>query len=102
MEHDSGTEYNDPRVQSFLHSFNTLISHSLPDPAWCELVHAVLLNLFGHAIGLHQTSAADVVVTDDKNTFTIAASSSSMKDDTPYSKVSNNLSILTDVDEGIV
>jgi anaphase-promoting complex subunit 2 len=43
---------NDPRVRAFLRSLNSLISYSLPDPAWSELVYTVLLDLCGVAVGI--------------------------------------------------
>lgn len=43
---------DDPRIQSFVRSLNSIISYSLPDPAWGGLVYSVFLELCGVAVGL--------------------------------------------------
>lgn len=43
---------DDPRIQSFVRSLNSIISYSLPDPAWGGLVYSVFLELCGAAVGL--------------------------------------------------
>lgn len=43
---------DDPRIQSFVRSLNSIISYSLPDPTWGGLVYSVFLELCGVAVGL--------------------------------------------------
>lgn len=70
---DEGND--DPRVQSFVRSLNSVISYSLPDPAWGELVYVVFLELCGTAVGLpvgedgesndNEDNDQDTVIEDD-------------------------------------
>lgn len=56
---------DDPRIQSFVRSLNSIISYSLPDPAWGGLVYSVFLELCGAAVGLPIERESDE---DDSNT----------------------------------
>ncbi|KAL7272955.1 hypothetical protein RUND412_004214 [Rhizina undulata] len=61
---DDGND--DLRVQNFKHCFNTIVSYSLPDPAWSNLVYTVLLDLCGAAVGLpDQDGTAENKETDE-------------------------------------
>ena len=41
----NGDDIEDARVQNFVRSLNSIISYSLPDPAWNNLVYGVFLEL---------------------------------------------------------
>ncbi|RPA89792.1 hypothetical protein L873DRAFT_1849147 [Choiromyces venosus 120613-1] len=49
---DSCDLSDDSKVQAFVKSLNSIISHSLPDPAWNKLVYEAFLELCGTAVGL--------------------------------------------------
>lgn len=105
-DHEQELDDNDPRIKSFLRSLNAVISHSLPDPHWSNLVYTVFLDLCAWAVGLHQPSEDamsqedDATVKDDTETMII-------DDDRTYDKLSfatetdlDGDSILVTTDEG--
>lgn len=91
---------NDPRIRTFLRSLNSIISYSLPDPAWSELVYSVFLELCGLAVGL-AGGAEKEAEDDDTNTVT-SGEVSSVPDDSLYDAVPESFTTVTDLDGDIV
>lgn len=96
---------DDPRIQSFVRSLNSIISYSLPDPAWGGLVYSVFLELCGAAVGLPiggenegDENDSNTVVDDDDSAI-------QKEEDLSYQGVSlsqQSFATVTDVDGDII
>jgi anaphase-promoting complex subunit 2 len=86
---------NDPRIRAFLRSLNSVISYSLPDPQWSELVYAVFLELCGIAVGL---SVEEDATSQDDDTVTMASDEATELDDALYDEMPQSFKTETDLD----
>ncbi|KAI5820566.1 hypothetical protein BZA77DRAFT_341244 [Pyronema omphalodes] len=105
-DHEQDLDDNNPHIKTFLRSLNAVISHSLPDPHWSNLVYTVFLDLCAWAVGLHQPSE-DAMSEDDDATVKDDTDAMVMDDDRIYDKLSfitetdlDGDSILVTTDEG--
>lgn len=85
---------SDPRVRSFLRSLNSIISYSLPDPAWSELVYTVFLELCGVAVGI---SMSEEAAANMEEASTIISEEGTEMDDI-YDKMPQSFLTETDLD----
>jgi anaphase-promoting complex subunit 2 len=102
---DDGND--DPRVQSFIRSLNSVISYSLPDPAWGSLVFAVFLELCGVSVGLSVKQDETSDTRDDDQDTVVDAGEASFNSEGSLSYQGAGLSQLsfntvTDVDGDII
>lgn len=93
---------DDPRIQSFVRSLNSIISYSLPDPAWGGLVYSVFLELCGIAVGLpverEKEDEDDSITAVDEGDSTIQK-----EEDVSYQGASQqSFATVTDVDGDII
>lgn len=89
---------SDPRVRAFVRSLNTIISYSLPDPAWTELVKPVLLDYCKIAVGItgHRDDEDEEDEEDDETGYTVD------DDRDIYDMMPQSFSTETDLDGDII
>ena len=87
---------NDPRIRSFLRSLNSIMSYSLPDPAWSELVYTVFLELCGIAVGISMSEEESEA--DGEEASTVVSGDITEADDSVYDRMPQSFSTETDLD----
>lgn len=94
---------DDPRIQSFVRSLNSIISYSLPDPAWGGLVYSVFLELCGVAVGLPIEREKEDDENDSNTTVDDNGSTIQKEEDVLHQGASQqSFTTVTDVDGDII
>lgn len=91
---------DDPRIQSFVRSLNSIISYSLPDPAWGGLVYEVFLELCGIAVGLPVEGEDES--DNDEDSDTVDHDATQKDEDVSFDLSQQSYATVTDVDGDII
>ncbi|KAI5846684.1 hypothetical protein BZA05DRAFT_447326 [Tricharina praecox] len=86
---------NDPRIRLFLRSLNSIMSYSLPDPAWSELVYTVFLELCGVSVGISMSEEEEA---EEEEASTIISGNTTEADDAIYDRMPQSFLTETDLD----